>query len=65
MNLKIIWKKKRANFTSNFQLSVKEDHTLAVIFLFIGAELSPNNHSWVLESFKKPPSLLVSMIYKC
>lgn len=40
------------------------NHTLAVILLFIGAELSPNTHSWVLESFKKPPSLLVSMIYK-
>jgi len=39
-------------------------HTLAVTFLFIGGELSPVNHSWVLVSFKKPPSLSVSVIYK-
>ena len=39
-------------------------HTLAVTFVFIGGELSPVSHSWVLVSFNKPPSLSVSMIYK-
>lgn len=38
-------------------------HTLAEGFLLIGAELSPNSHSRVFESFKNPSSLSLSMTY--
>lgn len=33
-----------------------EKHTLAMAFLLIGADLSPNTHSLVVDSFKNPPA---------
>ena len=44
-------------------MTANKMHTLAEGFLLIGAELSPNSHSWVFESFKNPSSLSLSMTY--
>ena len=46
------------------KMIAKKKHTLAEGFLFIGAELSPNSHSWVFSNFKNPSSLSLSMTYK-
>lgn len=35
---------------------MKNSYTLARIFLFIGAAVSPDSHSFVVVSFRKPPA---------